>query len=260
MPRDATPHALSGCHVISLRPVGGHDALRRAAAARGARVLALSPWRLQFRDDMATRKALRAALSAPHVVFTSPAAVRAAQALRILRAHRQQAWYAVGSGTARALRRAGVARVTSPARMDSEGLLALPGLQAVRGSVVGLVTAPDGRGLIAATLQRRGARIARADVYARIAIAPSPRGVATLRMLDAPLLLALTSGEALEHVLATLPHDALARLHPARVIAASARLATLARGHGFGDIAIAASAQPRALIDAACAARLGRIS
>ena len=76
----ATPK-LRGCYVISLRPVGGHAALRRAAAAHGARVLALSPWRIETRDDTAARSALHAALRADAVVFTSPAAVRAATSL-----------------------------------------------------------------------------------------------------------------------------------------------------------------------------------
>lgn len=252
MPRDASP-VLSGCYFISLRPVGGHDALRRAAASHGARVLALSPWRLASRDDAGTRAALRAALSAPKLVFTSPAAVRAARALRTLRARRGQAWFAVGSGTAAALRHAGIADAVAPRRMDSEGVLALPALRDVRGEQVGLVTAPGGRGRIAAVLQRRGARVLRADVYARVTVMPSPRAVALLRELDsAPLLLALSSGEALAHVLDALPGDLVATLEKrARVIAASARLAALAHERGFRDIVIADNARPRALVNAA---------
>jgi uroporphyrinogen-III synthase len=256
MPRDASP-VLSGCYFISLRPVGGHDALRRAAAAHGARVIALSPWRLESRDDAGTRAALRDALSASKVVFTSPAAVHAARALRTLRARRGQQWFAVGSGTAAALRRAGIAEVIAPARMDSEGLLGLPALRDVRGAQVGLVTAPGGRGRIAIVLRRRGARVLRADVYARIAVTPSPRAVARLRALDAaPLLLALSSGEALVHVLDASPADLAAMLkNRAQVIAASARLASLARERGFRDIVLADNARPRALVDAAVTAR-----
>jgi uroporphyrinogen-III synthase len=256
MPRHVTP-ALSGCYFISLRPVGGHDALRRAAAAHGARVIALSPWRLASHDDAGTRAALRAALSTPKLVVTSPAAVRAACALRTLRARRDQAWFAVGSGTAAALARAGVTDVVAPTRMDSEGLLALPGLRDVRGTQVGLVTAPGGRERISAVLRRRGARVLRADVYARIAVAPSPRAVARLRALDAAsLLLALSSGEALVHVLAASPADLAAMLKKrAQVIAASARLASLARERRFRDIVLADNARPRALVDAAVTAR-----
>ena len=44
---------------------------------------------------------------------------------------RDRHWIAVGSGTGDALARAGIDGVVTPIRMDSEGLLALPCLQAV---------------------------------------------------------------------------------------------------------------------------------
>src|SRR5690606_33462546 len=239
---------------ISLRPVNGHAAIRRAAALLGARVLALSPWKLAPRDDLATRADLRAALAAGRVFVTSPAAVRAASALQPLRRKRGQQWFAVGAGTAAALRRAGVDEVAAPARMDSEGLLALPGLRDVRDSDIGMLTAPGGRGRIAPALRRRGARVLRADVYERVPVVPAPRAVAALRRLDAPAWLLLSSGEALDHPLAALPGDAVAALRRARVVAASARLARLAREHGFTAIHTAASARPGDLLDAAAQA------
>ena len=82
--------ALAGCYVISLRPAGQHEALRRAAIARGARLLALSPWRIAINEDPATRDRVRAALACAMVVATSPNAVSAAAALRPLRARRGQ--------------------------------------------------------------------------------------------------------------------------------------------------------------------------
>jgi uroporphyrinogen-III synthase len=248
--------ALQGSYVLSLRPVAQHAPLRRAAAAHGARVLALSPWTLRTCDDRATRAALRVALASQRLLFTSPAAVRAAQALQGLHARKGQAWFAVGAGTAAALRRAGIRGVIAPTRMDSEGLLALPGLQEVRGCTLGLVTAAGGRGVIAPTLQQRGATVLRADVYARVAIAPSPRAVAALRALQAPAWLMLSSGGALEQLLDTLPADVLAVLRRAHVVAASERLAQLARTHGFGRITLAASALPRDLVDSAARAAL----
>lgn len=251
MPTHATSARPTGCYVISLRPVGGHDTVRRAAAALGARTIALSPWRIVPLEDDNARAALQRSLAAPKVVFTSPAAVAAAAALQPLRRRAGQDWVAVGAGTAHALRRAGVDAVEAPARMDSEGLLALPALRTVDGLDVGLVTAPGGRGVIAATLAARGARLLRANVYERRPVAPAPRAVAALRALDAPAWLLLSSGEALEHVLATLPDDALARLREARVVAASERLAELARGHGLPVAAVAASARPADML-AAC--------
>jgi uroporphyrinogen-III synthase len=256
--RPPTSTSLAGCYVISTRPVGGHNAVRRAAARHGARVLALSPWKLARRDDDATRAALRAALAAPRVVATSPAAVAAARALQPLRRRRGQQWLAVGAGTAAALRRAGIDDVVAPERMDSEGLLALPALRGVRGVDVGLLTAPGGRGAIVPALRRRGARVLRADVYERVPVAPSPRAVAALRALDAPAWLLAGSGEALAHLLRVLPDDAAAVLRRARIVVASERLAVLAREAGFARVVVAASARPADLVEAAARAAAAR--
>lgn len=247
MSRRSTP----SWYVISLRPRGEHAALRREAAKHGGGLIALSPWRLQLRDDDAARAALHAALAASHVVFTSPAAVRAAHALQPLHARTAQSVCAVGAGTAAALRRAGVAGVHFPARMDSEGLLALPVLLDVRGRDVGLVTAPGGRGEIAPALCARGARVLRADVYAREPVPLSTRAMQQLRGADAALVLALSSGEALQRVLAALPIDLAGKLKQAYVIAASERLHVLARDLGFSVVDVAAGPRPADLIDAA---------
>jgi uroporphyrinogen-III synthase len=251
-PADAD--ALAGWRIISLRPAGEHGPLRRIAARHGAQVLALSPWRLRLRDDAATRASLRAALQAGRVVFTSPAAVKAAVALRRLRARPGQPWLAVGEGTARALRRAGVTRVVTPVRMDSEGLLALPELRQLHGSTVGLVTAPGGRGAMAPALVARGARVLRCDVYERVPIAWSAAVLSRLRALPAPFALAVSSGAALRLALDSLPAELADKLLRARVIAASARLASIARATGFADVVIASSARPAALVAAAARA------
>ncbi|RNF83897.1 uroporphyrinogen-III synthase [Montanilutibacter psychrotolerans] len=246
-------------YVISLRPSGEHAALRRAAARRGAGLVALSPWRLEQLDDDATRDALAAALAASHVVFTSPGAVRAAASLLPLRAGARQQWFAVGAGSASALRRAGVAGVVAPARMDTEGLLGLPGLQVGTGDSVGLVTAPGGRGELAPALQARGALVLRADVYARVPVAPSPKALASLRALGAlapraRLALALSSGEALQRLMATVPDDVAAILRRATVVAASARLASLAHGLGCAHVQLATGPRPAMLVSAAARA------
>lgn len=239
-----------GWYVISLRPQGGHAALRRAAAAQGARLIALSPWRVIARDDQRTRQALAQALSAPRVLFTSPNAVRAAAALLPLAGGPDQTWIAVGSGTAAALRKAGIDQVDFPSRMDSEGLLALPSLRALAGIRVGLVTAPEGRETLLPALRQRGANVLRADVYAREPIALSARTLRKLRALDAPAALALSSGGALRQLLDSAPADLLLRLRSQPVVAASARLRQLARDAGFAEVELAEGPLPTQLIAA----------
>jgi uroporphyrinogen-III synthase len=95
----------------------------------------------------------------------------------------------------------------------------------------------------------------RADVYARETVAPSPRALARLRAFDGPLLLPVSSGEALTTILAAVPDDIATRLRGARVIAASARLAALAREAGCAEVRIADGPRPAQLL--ACAARDG---
>lgn len=244
--------ALQGVHVISLRPVGEHAPMRRAAAAHGGKVLALSPWRLVSRQDPDSAHALRAALQAMCVVVTSPAAVYAAQRLHPLQALAGQHWCAVGEGTAAALRRAGIAEVHTPERMDSEGLLQLPPLQAVAGLPVGLITAPGGRNQIAPALRQRGAELVRADVYERVPVALSPRALNALAILPPPFWLALSSGEALQQLWQQLPSALRTHLRLARVAAASARLADLAVVLGWpaAHVVQAGSAQPHTLCQA----------
>jgi uroporphyrinogen-III synthase len=239
-----------GWYVISLRPQGEHGALRRAAAVHGARVLALSPWRLRWHDDDATRESLRTALAASRVVFTSPVAVRAAAALQELRSQPGQHWVAVGSGTARALHRAGVVSVQSPARMDSEGLLGLPALQTLDGTTVGLVTAPQGRDVLATELRARGAELLRADVYTRVPVMLSSRALHRLRALDAAASLTLSSGAALQQLLANAPADVVSRLQAMPVVAASQRLVQVAHDAGFADATAAEGPMPRQILAA----------
>lgn len=237
--------------VVSLRPANDHTSMRRAANAHGLRVLALSPWRIAVRDTSTTCNDLRAALAAEMVIVTSPAAARAAHALSPLQARRGQVFYAIGTTTATALRRMEAAlAVSSPARMDSEGLLAMPALQTVRGRAIGLLTAPGGRDRIAPVLHERGARVLRADVYSREPIALSPASLARLRAFDGPLLLPLSSGEALQRVFDLAPPEIAARLRDARVLAASARLAALARTLGCSDVRIATGPRPAQLLAA----------
>ncbi|HEY0333606.1 MAG TPA: uroporphyrinogen-III synthase [Stenotrophomonas sp.] len=242
-PANATPT------LISMRPVDGHAALRRAAARHGLRLLAVSPWRLQPNDDEASGQALARALAAPVVVFTSPAAARAAASLMPLRPPAQGRWLAVGEGTARALRAAGVPGVAWPPRMDSEGLLAMPALSG--DGPIGLVTAPGGRGLLAAELERGGRQVIRANVYSRVPITLAQALLQRLQALASPTVLLLSSAEALQRVMPQLPPGVAARWRAQPVVAASQRLAELAREAGFAQVRCAQGPLPAQLVAAA---------
>lgn len=239
-----------GWYVISLRPQGGHASLRRAATAQGARLIALSPWRVTLRSDDQARHALARALSGSRLLFTSPNAVRAAAALLPLVRKPDQTWIAVGSGTVAALRKLGIAGVDFPLRMDSEGLLGLTALKDLEGTQIGLVTAPEGREILSSALRERGAEVLRADVYAREPVALSARALHKLRTLDAPAALALSSGGALKQLLDSAPAELLRQLRNQPVVAASARLQQLARDAAFAEVELAEGPLPTQLIAA----------
>lgn len=254
MPEHALP--LHGWTVVSLRPRGQHAAVRKAAARLGARVLACAPIAIIPLSDDDARRALATALACDIVIATSPNAVAAAQALQPLHARTAQRWLAVGAGSRHALARAGI-DAEAPARMDSEGLLAMPAMEDVDGMAVGLVTAPGGRGRIAAVLRERGARLQRADVYRR---QPAVIAAASWRRLHealadpARVLLLASSGEALLALLAQAPPQVGPALCRAAVAVPGERLAGLAREAGFGRVAIAGSPRPAALLRAAAEA------
>lgn len=242
--------------LIWLRHDPGLAALRRQLRQQGGQLLVMPPWRILPRRDAPSAHALARALACPVVVFTSPAAVHAANALVPLSDGAPGTRFiAVGAGTARALQQAGIATVLSPQRMDSEGLLGLPLLQAVQDMPIGLVTAPGGRGVIPATLQQRGARVVTADVYDRRIRHLPARQRARLLRLVLPAWLALGSGKALEtlwHQLSTRQRRALQQC---RAVPASARLAETAARFGLPAAPRASSAMATALLAAVQADR-----
>jgi uroporphyrinogen-III synthase len=113
-----------------------------------------------------------------------------------------------------------------------------------------VVTAPGGRGLLLRALRARGARMRVAEVYRRLPPRLDRRHAEALRSSNAPRAVLVTSAEALDHALALLPADAVARLRDSIAVASSARLAQHAREHGFVTTIDAGSPTPEALLDA----------
>lgn len=242
--------ALRGRVLVITRPVGTAGALARRVRALGGTPVSLPGLALRGPDDVAAvRIALRKGLADELVIFTSPAAVRHAAALAPLRS--QAMVLAVGQGTARALRRHGVRDPLAPARQDSEGLLAHPALQNLRGRRVTLVGAPGGRGLLRGQLAARGARLREVQVYRRVPPRLDRRHVAAMLALPRSARVLLSSNEALQNLCRLLPPPALARLRAATAVVSSERLAAAARAAGFSRIVLAASAVADDLLAAA---------
>jgi uroporphyrinogen-III synthase len=247
------PHAaLEGATVVVTRPAGTSAALVRRLRGLGARALSVPG--LSLRPAEHAAPAVRKA-AFEDWIFTSPAAVRfGAALLPPRRARARLRAYAVGDGTARALARQGVAATIPRDRSDSEGLLALPELKRVRGRRIALVGAPGGRDLIAPALRRRGAKVEAIHVYRRVPPRLTRRHFDALAAARDPMILLVSSGEALTNLVALLPPPALVRLRAQILVVSSARLVALARAPAFAEIALARSAAPRDLIAAAAAA------
>lgn len=245
---------LRGWTVVCLRPRADQRAVARAVQARGGQTLALPGLRLVPAADVAlARDALAAALACADVVFTSPAAVRFAGRLLPLSDMRKR-MFAVGSGTAAALRVRGVVAAQPPASaMHSDGLLALPGLADGAGAV-GVVTAPGGRDVISSTLQARGRTLVTAHVYRRLPPRLRREEVDALRTSSAPRAVLVTSAQALQYVLDGLDDAARDILLASTAIVSSPRLHAIACDAGFADVVQAASPTVDAMLDALAAA------
>ena len=247
---------LRNLRVAITRPAGTGAAMTRRVRASGGDAFSLPGSSLRAAEDPeAARRVLRAALACEIVVFTSAAAVRFAAKLSSLRC--QARIVAPGSGTAAALRRAGLGDVLLPARADSEGLLAMPPLRHLRGRRVAIVGAPGGRDLLQRGLGARGARVTRAHVYRRVPARLDRRHIDPLMHGRWPLYVLLSSDEALRHLLQQLPASARSRLLAGSAIVSSSRLERAARQAGFAHVLRAASAQATDLVAALMAARSG---
>lgn len=238
--------------VVITRPAGTGSALARRVRQLGGRPVMLPGMALhKALDEAAARSSLQAALNDDVLLFTSPAAVRFAASLAPLRTEAEV--LAIGQGTARALRRHGVRAPHVPERQDSEGALAEPVLQALRGKRLSMIGAPGGRGLLDRTIAERGARLQRVYVYERVAPRLDHRHVQALRDLPASARVLLSSAEAVHNLQHGLPAESWQRLCGAVAVTSSERLGEIARAAGFSRILPARSALSADLLEAALA-------
>jgi uroporphyrinogen-III synthase len=246
---------LDGATLVLPRVVGG--ALARRARRLGATCVSVPGLALRMNADPAVAAALRSRARFDDWIFSSPAAVQFAHRLAAPLRLRNVRVFALGAGTRAALARHGIEALAPGGRGDSESLLALPTLADVRGRRVAVVGAPGGRDLIAPTLRARGAEVEPVHVHERLRPRLTRRHFDALAAARDPLLLLVSSGEALGNLIALLPGTLLQRLHAQGVVVSSERLAALVRAAGFVDVSIADSAAPGDLL-AAAARRLAR--
>lgn len=241
--------------VLVTRPKGQAAGLCRAIAGRGWSVHHLPLLELQPLPALpAPERARVLALDEfQHVIFVSANAVHFGMA-EIENYWPQLPsglhWYAVGEGTARALAGHGVSALLPDADMSSEGLLQLPGLRQVAGQRVLLVKGEGGRGLLAQELARRGARVETLACYRRTAphYAQGEFGAALQRWNIGIIL--LSSGEALDNMLALLSQAETSKLDALTLLLPSARVAAAAAAAGCRHTVVASNASDEAMLRA----------
>ncbi|GFZ91652.1 uroporphyrinogen-III synthase [Dyella caseinilytica] len=241
---------LAGRTIVITRPAGTGSPLARRVRALGGTPLLLPGLSLRAEPDPEQARAqwLNAQLD-DVLIFTSPAAVRYALALAPCETH--AAVMAVGRSTARALLRHGIEAQTPATQQNSEGVLQLPSMQQLKGRRVALITAPSGRGLLQEQIVARGGLLREVHVYGRGAPHLNRRHVEAILQLPADACVLLSSGEAIQHLMAALPAQAQQRLCSATAVVSSPRIAEQAQVAGFEHLHMAASATQGDLLAAA---------
>jgi len=239
----ATTTTLSGWTLVSLRPQNQHAGVRQAAHVRGARLVSASPFRLEaVADDEALTRALACRLR----IAISPAAVRFAAAMAAIEGD----WLAIGQATANALRHAGARSVQVAHPQTAAGLLQLPILQQIKGRHIGLVSAPDGLGLLESALPARGAKLHIAHIYRR---QPLTLGAAKMRQLLAlqeQVACLVTSQAAFGQFWRQFAKEDQRRLRNWTFVASSPRLLHYLQTLGISRVLLAENTRSMALLTA----------
>lgn len=163
---------LEGLGVVLTRPRRESERVAAILAGEGARTFVFPALEIEALPATPKLEAAIAALGAAKLaIFVSVNAVE--QGLAAVA--RNHAWpagvrvAAVGEATAEALRNSGFPAVISPRdRYDSDGLLALAELQAVRGEAIIVFRGEGGRERLKDVLESRGARVVHAECYRRV--------------------------------------------------------------------------------------------
>jgi uroporphyrinogen-III synthase len=161
---------------------------------------------------------------------------------------------AIGQATARALELASLSVAIIPERgFDSESLLAMPQMQDVEGQDILIVRGQGGREALASGLRSRGANVEYWEVYQRLM--PDTDATETLSLLGQGRLDAIivTSGEALQNLVAMLGAEYKKKLATVPLVVISDRINRLAVELGFKRVAVTESPSDLAILETAIA-------
>lgn len=235
---------LEGLGVVITRPQPAADTLAAALAREGA-VPFVYP-ALAIEDTDPTPRVEDALARLPEcglAIFISANAVERGLAV----ARRRGPWpertrvAAVGEATAQALRNSGFAAVISPTeRHDSEALLALPELRAVKGENIVVFRGEGGREHLRDVLETRGARVDYVECYRRSRPRTDPRPLLEAWARGAIHAVNALSAETLENFLAMVGDEGAARAAQCALVVPHAAIAAHPDARRFGQVLVAA--------------------
>jgi uroporphyrinogen-III synthase len=157
---------------------------------------------------------------------------------------------AIGQATARELESAGLRVTMIPQQgFDSESLLAMPQMQHVKGMDILIIRGQGGREELAKVLRSRGANVEYWEVYRRVV--PDFDRSELIGLLEQGLLgaIIITSGEAVQNLVAMLGTNYQERLTMIPLVVISDRVSRLAAELGFTRIAVTDNPSDLAILD-----------
>jgi uroporphyrinogen-III synthase len=159
-------------------------------------------------------------------------------------------WYAIGVSTARLLAQRGLQPISPAEKMDSESLLALPGLTQVAGQRVLIVKGEGGRQTLYDVLTARGAQVDELACYQRKCPEMAAGELAAILHDQQVKIVLISSGEGLSNMLTLLSDTENTKFRDIALIVPSSRVAAQAQQAGFTDITTAANASDQAMLEA----------
>jgi uroporphyrinogen-III synthase len=245
--------SLSGATVLVTRPRAQSGRFAALVADAGGTPLLLPALEIEPIELDATARTRFAPDAHDWTIYTSANAVLHSMGQLPRPTHSNIA--AIGRATARALQGEGLTVHAVPqGASESEGLLAVDPFSAPDGLRVLIVKGEGGRKLLREELSRRGAVVATVDVYRRVRARPDEAALDELVLASATsrIVVAATSAETLDALLAIVPESRIPRLRDCELLVPGERVADVARKRGWrGPLIVASSAE-----DAAMAAAL----
>jgi len=234
---------LEGLGVVITRPQPAADTLAAALAREGARPIVFPALALEDPDPSPRRdEALARLPECGLAIFISANAVERGLAL----ARRHAPWpqrtrvAAVGEATAQALRNSGFPEVISPReRHDSEALLALPELRAVKGENIIVFRGEGGREHLREVLEVRGARVDYVECYRRARPRADPRPLLRAWAAGEVHAVSALSAETLENFLAMVGAEGQALARDCALVVPHSAIAAHPDARGFGRVLVA---------------------